>query len=201
MTATRILHPAGLVTLAKHTPAELAKYAEALQQKNTESIGFLSRTALQTYAERGNIMPAVENGQLVAFSLFYDGTNPNRPTIDPGDLRIYQHCVQYDARLLYIATGLLNRIIDHATRNDFHRVRLWCRDTLPANDFWATCGFVKRGTRLGGHKRQAVQNLWVLTLREPPCRSACVENTGFLEVPGEPPVKTQHDQPEKAWQP
>lgn len=180
---TRILNPAGAVTLAEHSPTVLAKYAEHLQRQNTESIGFLSRTALQTYAERGNIMPATENGELVAFSLFYDGTNPNRPRVDPHDLRIYQHCVQYDARLLYIATGLLNKIIDHAHANDFHRIRLWCRDTLPANDFWRTCGFKLCGTRLGGHKRSAVQNLWALTIVNKPARSTCIENTGWLDIP------------------
>ncbi|MCK4661121.1 MAG: hypothetical protein KAV82_16495 [Phycisphaerae bacterium] len=183
MTPTRILHPAGAITLAKYSPTQLAKYAESLQRRNTESIGFLSRTALQTYARRGNIMPCTLNGDLVAFSLFYDGTTPNRPRVDPYDLRIYQHCVQYDARLLYVATRLLNNILDHALRNDFHRIRLWCRDTLPANDFWRTCGFTLEGTRLGGHKRQAVQNLWVLKLVDNPAESKCVNETGFVYVP------------------
>lgn len=146
------------------TKSQLRRFVESEQKKNRDALGFLPRQAIEVYTDHGQIIPATCNGQLVSYCVFFDGQPGTRPKRDPYDLRIYQLCTDYDARRLQHATQLVNRLYDHATANRFRRIRLWCADDLPANDFWQTLGFVHHGTRKGGNKRDRIHNLWILQL-------------------------------------
>lgn len=191
MTRTPIPHPAGIVTLPRHSPAELAKFARHMQRSNTDSIGFLTNEALTVYADRGNILPAIENNQLVSFCLFFDGPAGKRPRNDPFDLRIFQMCTDFDARRLQHATRLLNQVIDFGQANGYDRIRLWCAQDLDANDFWSTCGFNKVGERLGGNRRSRVHNLWHLPIVDLPRTSKAIDSATFLHIPGRTLEKTK----------
>jgi ribosomal protein S18 acetylase RimI-like enzyme len=144
--------------------ARLAAFVESEQKKNRESLGFLPRQAIATYAEHRQIIPATANGQLVSYCILFDGQPGARPKRDPYDLRIYQLCTDFDARRLAHATHLMNQVYEHAIATGFRRIRLFCADDLPANDFWNTIGFTTNETRPGGWNRQRVHNLWVLNL-------------------------------------
>jgi GNAT superfamily N-acetyltransferase len=180
--------------ITKPTPTELAKFARHMQRTNTDSIGFLTDEALREYGNRGNIIPAIENDQLVSFCLFFDGPAGKRPRNDPNDLRIFQMCTDYDARRLKHATRLLNKVIDFGHANGYHRIRLWCAQDLAANDFWSTCGFTKVGERLGGNRRNRYHNLWHLPIVDFPSPSAAIDAATFLHIPGRKltQTKTQH---------
>lgn len=145
---------------------KLAKYAIAQQKLHREQLGFLSRVAIETYAERGQIIPAVDNGDFVSYALFYDGVNGNTPKREPTILRIHQICTQYDARMLQHATHLVNRLIDIAAAKGLTKLRAWVADDIPANDFWTTIGFEIVATRVGGHTRERLHNCYMLDIGE-----------------------------------
>lgn len=142
------------------TPATLARYAVAQQRKHREELGFLPRLAITEYADRGQIIPALENGELAAYVLFYDGRNGNRPVRHPNTLHIHQICTQYDARRLQNATHLINRLLDRAIENRFTEITAWVATDIPANQFWRDVGFTHIASRLGGEKRNRIHNLW-----------------------------------------
>ena len=143
---------------------QLAAFVLSEQNRNRESLGFLPRQAIETYAEHRQIIPATVRGQLVSYCILFDGQPGQRPQRDPYDLRVYQLCTDFNARRLTHATGLINRVYEHAIATGFRRIRLYCANDLPANDFWSTLGFELGGTRLGGNKRDRVHNLWILNL-------------------------------------
>jgi GNAT superfamily N-acetyltransferase len=142
----------------------LTQFVIDQQNRNRESLGFLPGEAIRTYADRGAIIPATANGELVSYGIFFDGQPGCRPRVDPYDLRIYQLLTDYDARRLQHATRIVNLLYDHARQHSFRRMRLWCADDLPANVFWATLGFNCQDTRTGGFKRHRIHNLWVLDI-------------------------------------
>ena len=155
--ASDTLHPT-------FTPDVLVDYVVAQQTRHREQLGFLPRIAIAEYADRRQILPAVQNDELAAYALFYDGRNGHRPRRNPFTLHVHQICTQYDARRLYHATALINRLIDRANINNFREITAWVANDIPANDFWEAIGFKHVATRLGGAKRNRVHNLWRLPI-------------------------------------
>lgn len=131
------------------------RYIEHLARSNYEAIGFIPRPKLAEYAARGQILMAEENDESAGFLVFGAGW----PT-----LRIYQACIQYDARRREHGASLVARLITEAQRRGCHLISLWCADDLPANEFWQALGFRKVGTRPGGKARGRLHNQWVLSV-------------------------------------
>ena len=129
------------------------RYIEHLAKSNYEAIGFIPRPRLQEYAARGQILMAQENDESAGFLVFGAGW----PT-----LRVYQACVQYDARRREHGVALVDRLTAEAQRRGCHFISLWCADDLPANEFWSAVGFQRIATRAGGTKRGRLHNQWVL---------------------------------------
>ncbi len=64
-------------------------YIDSLAKKNSEALSFIPRPRLEKYLVSDQVIMATENGEPAGF-LIYGSTIPF--------LRIYQACVQYDAR-------------------------------------------------------------------------------------------------------
>lgn len=131
------------------------RYIEDLARSNYEAIGFIPRPRLEEYAARGQILMAEENDESAGFLVFGAGW----PT-----LRIYQACVQYDARRREHGADLVGRLVAEAQKRGCHLISLWCADDLPANEFWEAVGFRRIGTRPGGAARGRLHNQWVLSV-------------------------------------
>ncbi len=124
-------------------------------ERNYEAVGFLPRPKLEEYAHRGQLLAATENDDFCGYLVYGNGWPK---------LRVYQACIQYDARRREHGMSLVGRLIRIAAEKDCEMISLWCADDLEANDFWKTAGFVFGGQREGGKKRGRKHNLWTMRL-------------------------------------
>ena len=132
---------------------EAAKYILALQRKEFEAIGFIPWPRTEEYLRRRQILMAEENDELCGFLMFGAGW----PT-----LKVYQACIQYDARRAEHGRALVARLIARAQQSGHHAISLWCANDLDANAFWRSCGFTFGGQRRGGARRGRLLNLWIM---------------------------------------
>ena len=159
--------------------AQAVAYAVAQQKRHSDELGFLPRQSIEQYAARGQLIISHENEDPASYAIYFTGRNGNRPRVDPYTLRIHQICTQYDARRITHATRLINRIMDVGYAQQFHSIRAWVADDIPANDFWKAVGFTIVGTRKGGRRRNRRHNLWTFDLMP----------TLFTQHTGHPPLQ------------
>lgn len=129
------------------------RYVEHLARSNYAAIGFIPRPRLEEYAARGQILMAEENDEAAGFLVFGAGWPA---------LKVYQACIQYDARRREHGADLVARLVAEAQRRGCHVISLWCADDLPANEFWRAVGFKQVAQRQGGLHRGRVHNRWIL---------------------------------------
>lgn len=142
-------------------PHRLVGYADSLQRKLHEMIGFMPRTVISEYWERGQIRPAFQNDQLCGYLLYYDGRNGNMPKRQPFHLHVHQAAIQYDAQRRYHGESLVTSIQHHARKHGFRTIGAWVATDIDANAFWHAMGFVHIATRKGGRRRNRFLNLWM----------------------------------------
>lgn len=128
-------------------------------EKNYEAVGFLPLPRLEEYAQRGQILLQTENDDPCGYLAFGNGW----PT-----LKVYQCCIQYDARRLEHATALVNRLVVIGRQRGCTAISLWCADDLDANAFWKASGFHFGGQRDVGNRRGRKHNKWVLWIPDTP---------------------------------
>lgn len=145
-----------MTTLDAH--ASVVPFVVALRRKNTDALGFIPRARLESYEASGQIITARENGDLCGFLVF---------GATPPIFRIYQACVQYDARRRAHGFSMVGELIRRAHAAGADAVTLGCADDLAANEFWREAGFVFVGSRVGGRRRKRRVNRWVFYLPHP----------------------------------
>jgi ribosomal protein S18 acetylase RimI-like enzyme len=111
---------------------------------------------LEHYAEVGQILMAQENGDPCGYLIHGNGDHW---------CKIYQACIQYDARRREHGFELVRRLARKATEEGFEAISLWCAEDLEANEFWRLAGFVWAGQREGGKRRGRKHNRWILWLQ------------------------------------
>jgi hypothetical protein len=131
-------------------------FVESLSRKFTGEIGFIPRSALDSYVRRGHVDVAFENGDPCGF-LLWGGRGH--------DLRIFQACVEYDAQRRRHGYDLVSRLVSRGLNTGRETVSLWCRDGLESNFFWRSIGFEFTGSKMGGHSRGRLLNQWRLPLK------------------------------------
>jgi N-acetylglutamate synthase-like GNAT family acetyltransferase len=131
------------------------RYIVDLQRKNYEALGFIPQPRTEEYLKRGQVLMAEENGELCGFLVYGMGW----PT-----MKVYQACIQYDARRRDQGLALVARLIARASRSGHSQITLWCADDLDSNAFWKAAGFAFGGQREGGKKRGRKHNLWIYRL-------------------------------------
>ena len=131
-------------------------FVVSLMEKNYESLGFLPRPKLEEYAQRGQVLLELENDEPCGYLVYGNGW-PR--------LRIYQACIQYDARRREHGISLVTKLVRVADERRCEMITLWCADDLDANAFWKVAGFSFGGQREGGMKRGRKHNLWVMRLQ------------------------------------
>lgn len=136
------------------TAQDLA-YLVHLSKKHAEELGFLTTQAIEAYTQRGNVALARENGDPIGYFLH---STPRHET------RIFQACVQMDARNLGHAQNMLSRLIKRCTAHAGRRITLHCRDGLAANGFWSACGFRPLELYRGGAARRRIIITWELDI-------------------------------------
>jgi GNAT superfamily N-acetyltransferase len=152
--------------VALDSAALAVRYADDLARKNSEALSFIPRPMIERYAERGQLMLATENGEPCGFVIHGEGWP---------QMRIYQACIQYDARRREHGMALVARLADKARARGCTDIRLWCADDLDSNDFWRAAGFEACGSRAGGKRRGRRHVLWALRLTPLPLLALAAE--------------------------
>ncbi len=129
-----------------------------LMAKNYEAVGFLPRPRLEEYVRRGQVLLQTENDEPCGYLAFGNGWP---------SLKVYQCCIQYDARRLDHATDLVLRLIAVARERGCTSISLWCADDLDANSFWRAAGFKFGGQRDNGNRRGRKHNHWFTVVSQP----------------------------------
>src|SRR5579864_1675478 len=112
-------------------PTDLT-YSVDLAKKHSDALGFIPRQAVENHLLTGHIRMARENGDPCGFFL----TSGLQRQV-----RIFQACVQMDARGLDHAKNLLSDLVVRSAAAGAERITLHCRDELESNGFWSACGF------------------------------------------------------------
>lgn len=133
----------------------IVKFCDSLARRNSEALSFIPRPKLEHYAAAGQILTAQENGDPCGFLIYGNGY----PT-----LRVYQACIQYDARRQDHGLALVQRLVKIATAKGAEGISLKCADDLEANRFWAAAGFRLVGKLPGGQRRRRTLNVYYLPL-------------------------------------
>jgi len=127
-------------------------YVRSLMEKNYEAVGFIPLPRLEDYCQRGQVIVQYENGDPCGYLAFGNGW----PV-----LKVYQCCIQVDARRATQATLLVQRLIEIARERNCVAISLWCAEDLESNGFWRAMGFHFGGQRQGGSARGRKHNKWV----------------------------------------
>jgi hypothetical protein len=133
------------------------RFAVDLAKKNSEALSFIPTPRIEEYHAAGQLLLATENGEPCGF-LIYGAGWPM--------LKIYQACVQYDARRRNAGLEMVGRL-ERIAQADQRDISLWCADDLEANDFWRAAGFKLVGQREGGRRRGRKHNAWVKAVAAP----------------------------------
>jgi hypothetical protein len=136
-------------------------YVEDLMRENYEAVGFIPKPRLEHYGRSGQILLESENGELCGYLIFGNGCQR---------LKVYQACIQHDARRRQHGLSLVGRLIKEASIRRCEMISLWCADDLDANGFWKEAGFMFGTQRKGGKKRDRMHNLWIMRLPTPQLR-------------------------------
>ena len=135
------------------TPAD-ADAVDGLMKRNSRTLGFLPRKALDDYLEKGTVLGARSDTGVLAGYLLH-AANPIR-------FRVVHLCVSDDFRNEGIARRLVEELKRSATTQK--GIRLHCRRDYPAHHMWPALGFVpldEKPSRSGaGH----ILTFWYLDL-------------------------------------
>jgi len=134
---------------------ETLKYTKSLMLKNSIALGFIPEGSLEKYIEKNQLWLQHENDDPCGYVIF--GNNPQV-------CKIYQCCIQIDARRNKSASDLVQRLITKSTNQNRLFISLWCASDLQSNVFWKSMGFYHNGIRDGGKQRKRVHNNWVYDL-------------------------------------
>jgi len=133
----------------------MLQYIKHLIKQNYNSLGFIPLPSIEQAMDNGQVLIEKENDDPCGFLLFGNGF----PV-----LKIYQDCIQYDARKIHHGMNLVKRLIAIAEKRNCVAISLWCADDLESNEFWKAAGFIFVGKRIGGKKRKRMHNKWILPI-------------------------------------
>jgi hypothetical protein len=179
-----------LKTLA-HQPAverdKLLKWVVAQNKAGKHEIGFLSFQALEERVFSGRLAVMLRNNDPVAFVLW--GGDRHR-------LKILQHWVRPDARIMQHGRLLTGALARRACERHQRLLSLWCLQRIAATYFWSALGFQPTNVRTKSTRANREQIQWQCVasnfLRSP------FEANGAVLAPSEPPT-SPFPPPPLAW--
>jgi ribosomal protein S18 acetylase RimI-like enzyme len=108
-------------------------YIVNLSKTNFSSIGFIPSPYLEKLIINDQVFFEYEGGLEGGFCVIGSGKGRT--------LKIYQHCIQEDLRMLKHGKKLFKKIEDVARKRNYDTIHLRVRENLEANKFWKALGF------------------------------------------------------------
>lgn len=122
-------------------------------KRHSQTLGFLPTEAIHDHLDRGGVLGAKVDRNLVGYLLY--SSNSKR-------FRITQLCVSREFRGKGIARLLLEKLKDSTTTQT--AISLNCRRDFPANEMWPRLGFVSIGEKPGRSAAGYLLTQWHLAL-------------------------------------
>ena len=126
-------------------------YIDHLQRKNAEELSFYPKAVFDREVQVGRILLARLNGEPCGY-LYHGAMRPR--------CKIYQACIQYDARGELYGAALVGWLLDMAKQAGVYSMHLRCGSDIMANNFWHSVGFYCEGVHPGGIRRMRDINCW-----------------------------------------
>lgn len=127
-----------IVISSAKTQSDIDAVKQLADQHRTE-LGFHSRQVYIDSLEKGELFVATRENQVVGFTRFHHRRD-HRTTL-------YEIAVIADVRGEGIGKKLINALVDDCRRKSSRSIRLSCPVELPANQFYASNGFIRRTRR------------------------------------------------------
>jgi len=141
------------ISISKLTIDDL-EALDNLMKRDSRTLGFLPRSALRSFFEKGGVIGAKDNcNKLVGYLLY--AANQER-------FRITQLCVSEKFRGKGIAKSLVERLKITATTQKV--IKLHCRRDFPAYKMWTQLGFVPLDEKRGRSADRHPLTLWCFDL-------------------------------------
>jgi ribosomal protein S18 acetylase RimI-like enzyme len=109
------------------------EYIVNLHKKNSDSLGFIPKPYLEKLIIKDQVFFEYEGGLEGGFCVIGSGKGRT--------LKIYQHCIEEDLRMLKHGKKLFKKIEDVAKKRNYDTISLRVRENLEANKFWKALGF------------------------------------------------------------
>jgi len=139
----------GLAVVKGHP--QMLTYINSLQNKESESISFYPSQVFEREMPAGKLYLGMLNGEPCGY--VYRGALGV-------DVRCYQVCIQYDARLRSHGKALMDAVEADAERVGAYSITLRCGFELSANLFWQSLGYDCVQSQDGGLRRSRRINVW-----------------------------------------
>ena len=141
-----------------HSKLDLS-YIDHLQRSNANELAFYPLSALEKASEAGQMLQCYDNDEPAGYLWF--------GSVRPGyDITIYQACVDYDSRKRHLGWGMVKDLVQIGKSSAALGIRLKCRSSSEANEFWQAIGFYCTSVTKGGLARAAMLNHWRTDLTE-----------------------------------
>ena len=109
------------------------EYIVNLHKKNSDSLGFIPKPYLEKLIIKDQVFFEYEGGLEGGFCVIGSGKGRT--------LKIYQHCIEEDLRMLKHGKKLFKKIENVAKKRNYDTISLRVRENLEANKFWKALGF------------------------------------------------------------
>lgn len=137
------------------SPRAVADFCIALHRKNSEQLGLLPADRMLEYAERGQVLLALEGGEPCGYLIC---------GLKAPWARVWQACVEFNLRGLGHGAELVEQLRTAALRAGCTGITLRCRDGLASNWFWRALGFTVICQVQGGGRRGRPLNVWAQSI-------------------------------------
>lgn len=151
------LHPAHAIHCRIATTADLS-FIEHLGRKFSNQLGFLPRTAVETYVANGRCIIGLFNDQHAGYVLGRESMRWDRRFAN-----IVQTAVPMDLHRRHIGLALVEAYVASVSvtpRTNPHVVQCWCAEDIDANNFWPAANFRGVACRDPQNQRGRRLQLW-----------------------------------------
>ena len=134
--------------------SEVADYVSevsAIADKNKESFGFLSNSAYEQMASKGQLWIAVNDKKELKGYLMFGGTMPT--------LKVFQAYACKSVRGHGVGKKLIDALKNYASDKGYHSIVAKVASDLPANNFWEKVGFSIFSQVKGGATTKRIINI------------------------------------------
>ncbi len=119
--------------------------------QNKESFGFLSASAYEQMASKGQLWIAVNKEKELKGYLMFGGTMPT--------LKVFQIYACGSVKGDGVGKLLIDALKDHAKRKNYHTISARVASDLAANVFWEKVGFIVHRQVKGGKTKKRIINI------------------------------------------